>query len=391
MTRELKLIRYGLIVVPAIISVYTYDYSDYGLFTFYLLVQLLLATIGARLPKPLPVLAVALELLYSAWMCQTYGMLMIFPAISALLCYSRFQPKSVPVLLALLHLAALNVAFSSAAPYERAYMNLTFLLAAALNELLRRTGRGREYTLFLYDELRKKHFELDEARNRLLEFTAQVENAATAEERIRISRQLHDDIGHRLIRVKMMVEAAIHTLPVAPETGMGMMVQIRDQLAASMDDMRAAIRQVNPSPQLEGAYALDQLLEETGRDTGIKTSYQVHGYPFSLYPSIQVVLYKNARESLTNALRHGKATAVWISIFYSEHEVVMEVSNNGVLPEEDQLRRLRAGSSGMGLEGMHERTRLIGGTLELRPEAPFTVITRLPVYRQGDYKQPNIP
>ncbi|MNH31070.1 Oxygen sensor histidine kinase NreB [compost metagenome] len=167
---------------------------------------------------------------------------------------------------------------------------------------------------------------------------------------------------------------------------MGMMGQIRDQLAASMDDMRAAIRQVNYSPQLEGAYALDQLLEETGRDTGIKTSYQVHGCPFSLYPSIQVVLYKNARESLTNALRHGKATAVWISMFYSEHEVVMEVSNNGTLPEEDQLRRLRAGGGGMGLEGMHERTRLIGGTLELRPETPFTVITRLPVYRQGEYK-----
>ncbi len=391
MTRELKLLRYGIIVVPAIISVYTYAYSDYGLFTFYFMIQLLLATLGARLPKSLSVPAVALELLYSAWMCQTYGMLMIFPAISVLLCYSRFQPKKVPVLLALLHLAVLNVAFSSAAPYERAYINLAFLLAAALNELLRRTGRGREDTLFLYDELRKKHFELDEARNRLLEFTAQIEKAATAEERIRISRQLHDDIGHRLIRVKMMVEAAIHTLPAAPETGMGMMGQIRDQLAASMDDMRAAIRQVNPSPQLEGAYALDQLLEETGRDTGIKTSYQVNGYPFSLYPSIQIVLYKNARESLTNALRHGKATAVWISMFYSEQEVVMEVSNNGTLPEEDQLRRLRAGGSGMGLEGMHERTRLIGGTLELRPEAPFTVITRLPVYRQGDYKQPIIP
>lgn len=386
MTRELDVIRYGLIAVPAAISVYAYDYSDYGLFTFYFLVQLLLATIGPRLPKSLPVLAVALELLYSAWMCQMYGLLMIFPAISVLLCYSRLQPKAVPVLLAFVHLAVLNMAFSTSAPTERAYMNLSFLLAAALNELLRRAGRGREDTLFLYDELRKKHFELDEARNRLLQFTAQVENAAQAEERVRISRQLHDDIGHRLIRVKMMVEAAIHTLPVAPDTGMGMMVQIRDQLAASMDDMRAALRQINYTPQLEGIYALDQLLEEIGRDTGIKTSYQVHGYPFPLYPSIQVVLYKNAREAVTNALRHGRATAVWISIFYSEHEVVMEVGNNGALPEEDQLRRLKAGGVGIGLAGMNERTSLIGGTLELRPEAPFTVITRLPVYRQGEFK-----
>uniref|UniRef100_UPI00406C00FE sensor histidine kinase n=1 Tax=Paenibacillus sp. FSL R7-0345 TaxID=2954535 RepID=UPI00406C00FE len=385
MTRELQIIRYGLLIIPAILSVYVYDYPDYGLFTFYFLLQLLLATAGSRLPRSWPVLAAILELLYSAWMCREYGLMMIFPAISALLCYSRLLPGSMSILLAGLHLGALNVAFSGSALQERIYMNLTFLLAAGLNELLWRTGRGREDTLFLYDELRKKHFELDEARNRLLQFASQVENAAQAEERVRISRQLHDDIGHRLIRVKMMVEAAIHTLPVSPEAGLDMMGQIRDQLAASMDNMRTALRQVNYAPQLEGAYALDRLLEETGRDTGIETSYQVEGYAYPLYPSIQVVLYKNAREALTNALRHGKATSVWISVNYSEREVIMEVGNNGLLPEDDQLRRLQTGG-GMGLKGMSERTSLVGGTLEMRAAAPFTVVTKLPVYRQGDFK-----
>lgn len=385
MTRELQIIRYGLLIIPAILSVYVYDYPDYGLFTFYFLLQLLLATAGSRLPRSWPVLAAILELLYSAWMCREYGLMMIFPAISALLCYSRLLPGSMSILLAGLHLGALNVAFSGSALQERIYMNLTFLLAAGLNELLWRAGRGREDTLFLYDELRKKHFELDEARNRLLQFASQVENAAQAEERVRISRQLHDDIGHRLIRVKMMVEAAIHTLPVSPEAGLDMMGQIRDQLAASMDNMRTALRQVNYAPQLEGAYALDRLLEETGRDTGIETSYQVEGYAYPLYPSIQVVLYKNAREALTNALRHGKATSVWISVNYSEREVIMEVGNNGLLPEDDQLRRLQTGG-GMGLKGMSERTSLVGGTLEVRAAAPFTVLTKLPVYRQGDFK-----
>ncbi|MFD2881148.1 histidine kinase [Paenibacillus rhizoplanae] len=65
---------------------------------------------------------------------------------------------------------------------------------------------------------------------------------------MRIARQLHDDIGHRLIRVKMMTEAAIHTLPAAPETGLQMMNQIRDQLSGSMDDMRAALKRINHTP-----------------------------------------------------------------------------------------------------------------------------------------------
>lgn len=386
MTRELNMLRYGLIIIPAVLSIYVYEYADYEQFTLHFLLLLLIATLGTKLPKPFPLLTGGIELIYTAWLCYPYSTLMIFPALSAVLSYSWLQRKNMAIAFFCIHLVLLNVAFRDAAPAVQAFTNLTFLLAAALNIQLIRTGRGRADTLFLYDELRKKHFELEEARSRLLQFTTQVEVAAQAEERVRIARQLHDDIGHRLIRVKMMTEAAIHTLPAAPETGLGMMHQIRDQLSASMDDMRAALKRINYAPQLENAYALDRLLEEVGRDTGIATSYTVQGIPYPLYPSIQVVLYKNAREAITNALRHGKADSVWITLSYRDHEIMMEAGNNGRLPEEDALHKLQSGG-GMGLTGMTERTVLIGGTLELRPVPQFTVITRLPVYRQGEDSQ----
>lgn len=383
MTRELNMLRYGLIIIPAVLSIYVYEYADYEKFTLHFLLLLLIATLGTKLPKPISLLTGGLELIVTAWLCYQYSTLMIFPALSAVLSYSRLQHKHTAIAFFCIHLLLLNAAFRSAAPAVQAFMNLTFLLAAALNVLLIRTGRGRADTLFLYDELRKKHFELEEARSRLLQFTSQVEVAAQAEERVRIARQLHDDIGHRLIRVKMMTEAAIHTLPAAPKTGLQMMNQIRDQLSASMDDMRAALQRINYTPQLEGAYALDRLLEEVGRDTGVTTSYTVHGIPYPLYPSIQVALYKNAREAITNALRHGKADFVWITLSYRDHEVMMEAGNNGRQPEEAALHKLQSGG-GMGLTGMLERTVLIGGALELRPLPQFTVITRLPVYRQGE-------
>ncbi|MHA6532748.1 sensor histidine kinase [Paenibacillus sp. BAC0078] len=383
MTREIKNLRYALIIIPALIAIYVYNYADYELFTLHFLLLLLIVTLGERLPGLLPALAAGIELLYTAWLCYQYGNLMIFPAISALLYYSRLEQRFVSLLFFCAHVAALNIALSGSGPLVWVYINLTFLLSAYLNELLYRSRRGRDDTLFLYDELRKKHFELEEARSRLQQFASQVESTAQSEERVRIARQLHDDIGHRLIRVKMMTEAAIHTLPHSLETGMDMMSQIRDQLSASMDDMRAAVRRISYASQLDGAYALDRLLEDLGRDTGIETSYNVQGQPYPLYPSIQVVLYKNAREAITNALRHGKATAVWITLSYSEHEVVMEVSNNGLRPEADPLSRVQ-GTGGMGLKGMDERTSLIGGTLALRLEPEFTMITRLPIYRQGE-------
>ncbi|MNV57726.1 Signal transduction histidine-protein kinase/phosphatase DegS [compost metagenome] len=179
------------------------------------------------------------------------------------------------------------------------------------------------------------------------------------------------------------MEAALLTLPTSPESGMQMMELIRDQLSASMDDMRSAVKRINYTPQLEGAYALDRLLEEIGRDTGIETSYQVHGIPYPLYPSIQVILYKNAREAITNALRHGNATAISIKVDFSDTGVTMEVSNNGTLPEGNKLTKLPE-SGGVGMKGMFERTHLIGGTLEWRQEPQFTIVTRLPIYKQGE-------
>ncbi|WP_150270433.1 sensor histidine kinase [Paenibacillus tepidiphilus] len=385
MNREFTLLRYGLIIAPAILTIYVYTY-DYELFTLHFLLLLLLVTVRARIPKFLPVPAAACELFLSSWLCYHYGFLMIFPAVSTLLSYSALRERRTSVCLSCLHLLFLNLAFAinHIDLLEWAAMNLTLLLAWVLNGLLHKAGRGREETLFLYDELRRKHFELEEARTQLLQFTAQIENATQTEERVRISRQLHDDIGHRLIRVKMMVEAAIHTLPVSPETGLGMMNQIRDQLAASMDEMRAAVKRIHHDPKLERTYDLDQLLEETGRDTGIKTACQVQGMAYPLYPSVQVVLYKNAREAITNALRHGKADAVWITLIYREAEVIMEVANNGVPPGREELERLSGGGGGMGMRGMKERARLIGGTVECKGAAPFSVVTRLPVYRQRE-------
>ncbi|MBT2291573.1 sensor histidine kinase [Paenibacillus albidus] len=380
MTRELTLLRYGLIIVPAAVTIYIYPYDNLGLYTLHWLLLMLLATLNRQLPGPLHPLLSGIEVLFTAWLCHQYGFLMIFPAISALLFYALLRPKALSAIYTCAHLLALNLALQHLEPLGRASLNLTFLLAVFLFHLLHKASRGQEQLLEVYDELRKKHFELEETRVRLLQFTAQVENAAESKERVRIARQLHDDIGHRLIRIKMMMEAAIHTLPSAPETGMLLMGQIRDQLAASMDDMRAAVRRINYAPQLEGAYALDRLLEETGRDTGIMTSYKVEGLPFALYPSVQVVLYKNAREAITNALRHGQASEVQILVRYTEGEVTMEVSNNGRQPEGEEWSRLQA-SGGMGLTGMTERTRIIGGTLAVRLEPQFTMVTQLPVYQ----------
>lgn len=381
-------LRFGLILVPAAAGLYVGNIDHYGRYTLFILIFLALAVLGRYFSAiPLIMASTFLEFIISWWLCQQYGLLMVFISLSSACTYLVISHVPLRYILLGIHFVVLNGSLQS---YDMLWLvsaNLLLILITVFIGILVNTSGSREETLRLYDELKRKHFELEEARSRLQQFAHQVEGAAQAEERSRISRQLHDDIGHRLIRVKMMMEAAIHTVPLDKSRGMELLYQIRDQIGSSMDEMRSAVKRMNPAKQLTDAYSIDRLLEEAGRETGIRTALLMEGMPYPLYPSQQVVLYKNAREAITNAIRHGQADQVEVLLHYGEKELCMEVSNNGEVATEEAFGGTESsgiGKHGLGLSGMLERTKVIGGTLEIRRQAPFTVITRLPVYRKSE-------
>ena len=379
----LTAIRYSIIILSAFISIYIYPHENYGKFTLIMLLFLSLAVLERFLHNlTAKRLILCIEVIFSVWLCSTYGHLMLFVSLSAILSYTFLPAVSLLRLMALgIHLALLNLVFLNDEPLWIIVTNLIFLIVAILLSLLKHSAGDRDEIIHVYDELRKKHYELDETRKRLVEFHHQVEGAAQSSERERIARQLHDDIGHRLIRVKMMMEAAIQIMPTDAPRGYDMMLQIRDQLSDSMDNMRNTVKRMHPLTSLKDEYAIDRLLENIGRETGVHTSLTTHGTPFPLYPSIQIVLYKNAQEALTNALRHGQATSIEVLLDYLDNEIRMSVSNNGIVGESIGQSKKQLG---MGLIGMQERIQLVGGSVDIQWAYPFTVVTRLPVYRSGE-------
>ncbi len=326
-------------------------------------------------------LLLCIDIIFSVWLCHTYGYLMFFISLSSLFVYVFLLHRGTRWLMLSVHLILLNVSFQHEQALWMICINSTFILTAVLLSLLQYSTKSHEELIRLYDELRKDHYELDETRKRLVEFTHQVEATAQSGERERIARHLHDHMGHRLIRVKMMMEAAIQIMPSNYPHGMDLMNQIRDQLSGSMDDMRNTVKKMRPATSLTEEYAIDRLLEETGRATGIHTNLKVKGIPILLYPSLQIVLYKNAKEAITNALRHGNATAVEVVLAFGDGDVCMSVSNTG---EINQPPIPNTGQQGMGLSGMEERVKLVGGRLYIQWEHPFTIVTTLPVYNKNE-------
>ena len=396
----LGFLQYGLLVVPAVLFSLTLPLHGEALYTFYILISTLLAVANrfTRSGAQQSLLFLA-EIMWASWLIALYGPFMIFISLSVLYVYMYRLGGSVRWFILGIQLITTNLALywhvatpttlSSGAMEVQMNtiswlsdsvklsigVNLLLWMTAALSWQGAKAANGRKQLEHVYDELRHKHYELQETRAQLLSFSKQLEDAAQAEERIRISRQLHDDIGHRLIRTKMMSEAALLTLPLNNEQGTEMVKQIRDQLAASMDDMRNTLHKLRPDFHASDAYALDRLLEEVGRDTGIQTHYEIIGQPHTLYPSTQIVLYKNAKEAVTNAIKHGKATSIRLQLAFGHQEIRMSISNDG------SMHSLLDTSvtTGLGHEGMRQRTQFIGGTIEVQPTAPYTVITRIPM------------
>lgn len=367
-------LRYGLIIGPGLLGMYAQGVALNDTYTLHFFSFLALAVISDTLrPRHAMIASCGLEMVCAIGLSWYYGSIWFVSALSTMTRYMAFPNKKSRYLMLLGHLVFLIWSAQSLPVLHQGLLFILYAAGAFLLHRLYRTTEDRRLTDQLYDELRKKNYELNDVRSQLLQYAGQVEFIAQMEERTRISRHLHDDIGHRLIRTKLLSEAALQVAPMDATKGLELLRQIRDELASSMDNMRQIVRRIHPEPRFEDTYSLHSLLEETGRGTGILTQLIIEGAALPLYPSLRIVLYQNAREAITNALRHGQATEITIRLHYAQHEVTMGVSNNGTLPEKAPR------SMGLGMTGMLERTSIIGGEVTVHcTDTPYTVITRLP-------------
>ncbi len=375
MVAVLSFIRYLLITVGAVGSLLLTDMRSYTVFTCLVLLFIWVGQVRNRwMPLRFHGLIIAIEVSIVLWMTSEYGGTIVLLSYSIL--FSMFV-HSIPYrrILIVLQWVALHVAVSTISLADYLILNALYVgVALVLDRMITHSEEEREVQQ-LYDELRVKHYELEDTRKRLTLYAQEVEQITQLEERNRISRDIHDDLGHKLIRMKMMLEAIVQISTGQESKAAEMTIQVRDQLAESIDTLRSTVRRINPDISDSGKYSLPILIDNFATDCGIRVYYQISGSSYPLYPSEEFVLYRNAQEAMTNAVRHGKADEVNIHLHYEVTHIEFTVSNNGAIPN-DLLRR------GLGLSGMEERVQLLGGKLKLDLNERFAITTILPRARK---------
>lgn len=190
---------------------------------------------------------------------------------------------------------------------------------------------------------------------------------AQEEERKRIARELHDETIQALVVLSRRLDQLGSGDEGIPEDKRAPLDNLREQVNNIVQDVRRLSQDLRP-PTLDRLGllpALQWMASNVGSRSGIAVEVEISGSERRLPPDVELVLFRIAQEALSNVWRHSKATAAKITVDFREAEIKLAVTDSGegfALP--GALGDL-ARDGKLGLAGMQERARLLGGTLTL--------------------------
>jgi two-component system sensor histidine kinase UhpB len=182
---------------------------------------------------------------------------------------------------------------------------------------------------------------------------------AQEEERKRVARDLHDEVNQALTAILLRLQALLQDAP-SPEVERELS-ELKRLVNQAMEELLQLARQLRPTALDDHGLvpALEGQVRRFGEQHGIGAMLRTEGEPDSLGDDQQLVVYRVAQEALANVARHSQATRVDVDLTTRDGGVDLCIRDNGrgfdsTLPP-----------SGLGLNGMAERARLVGGELSI--------------------------
>ena len=214
-------------------------------------------------------------------------------------------------------------------------------------------------------ELERSHAELRQLGTAL--------ETAQEEERKRIARELHDDLGQTLTVLKMdmsSLRSKLTDAPANPDMYTGVLDDIErmdGQLNHTVQSVRRISADLRPVmlDDLGLATALEALMKQVSRSSKIRCTFDLNPDRLAIDKRLATPLYRVAQEALNNIVKHAAATEVKLSLYRdAANSLILEVRDNGKgLTPEDRRK-----AASFGLIGMRERAYALGGELRIESQ-----------------------
>ena len=197
--------------------------------------------------------------------------------------------------------------------------------------------------------------------------SGQLAMRAQEEERRRLARDLHDEVNQALTAILLRLEALAQESP--PERGPEV-AELKRLVNQAMEELLNLARQLRPSALDDHGLlpAVEAQLKRFSARTGIEVRLHAAGDPNELPEVLQTAIYRVAQEALTNVGRHAGATVVEVDLEAAGGEAQLRIRDDGAGFDPGAIPRAgtQGPGAGLGLSGMAERARLVGGDLDVR-------------------------
>jgi len=239
--------------------------------------------------------------------------------------------------------------------------------------------RGLSILAVLHDVTERKRAERDlrESRERLRELSAALQ-AVREEEKARVARELHDELGQALTGLKMDLAQVVSMLEpqqveIARRAG-----AMRTLIETTVAAVRRLATELRPLmlDDLGLLATMEWLTNDFSRRTGIAVDLHLPEAGFESGPELSTALFRVLQESLTNVSRHAQASEVHVSLSEEDGMIRLRVDDNGRGIELTAEPRHKS----FGLLGMRERSEMLGGYVKLNssPGAGTSVLMVIP-------------
>ncbi len=180
---------------------------------------------------------------------------------------------------------------------------------------------------------------------------------ATLEERTRLARELHDGLAQDLWFAKLKHERLV---PLVPDEHRSLAIEVTQAIDAAIAEAKQAVVTMRAAEERDRSLGelISRTVDEFSGRSGVRADLSLADVPEALPPRTQVEVLRILQEALTNVRKHADATVVRVNAEVAERSFQLSIIDNGrgFRPEETS-------GDGLGVQGMKERARLLGGDL----------------------------
>lgn len=232
---------------------------------------------------------------------------------------------------------------------------------------------------YLYAQLSQKNTELENANEELKQYADIKEKMGETKERNRLAREIHDTLGHTLTGISAGIDACLTMIDSNPQVTKKQLEVISKVTRDGIGEVRRSVTELRPDAleRLSLETAISNMIEDMTLVTKAEVFFTCEAKNLKFDEDEENTIYRIVQESITNAVRHGKASKIWVTITREDYELHLRIQDNG-----EGCTDMK---KGFGTKHMIERIQMLHGTVNFKGDNGFLVDAVIPIRWGEEY------